>query len=228
MPPMIGAAQAIRKIAMKALVTGFEPFGGDRVNPSFEALRRLPPRFGVLDIATRSLPVVYGAALPALRAAIVATAPDIVLCAGLAGGRAELSLERVAINIDDARIPDNDGNQPIDRPVVAGGPAAYFATLPIKAAVAALREAGLPAAVSNSAGTFLCNHIFYGLMHEAAKGGHPFRGGFLHLPYLPGQAARVPGAPSMALEQIVEGIEIILSVAAARADDLVVSEGALS
>jgi pyroglutamyl-peptidase len=228
MPPMIGAAQAIRKIAMKALVTGFEPFGGDRVNPSFEALRRLPPRLGVLDIATRSLPVVYGAALPALRAAIAATAPDIVLCAGLAGGRAELSLERVAINIDDARIPDNDGNQPIDRPVVAGGPAAYFATLPIKAAVAALREAGLPAAVSNSAGTFLCNHIFYGLMHEAAKAGHPFRGGFLHLPYLPGQAARVPGAPSMALEQIVEGIEIILSVAAARADDLVVSEGALS
>jgi pyroglutamyl-peptidase len=101
-------------------------------------------------------------------------------------------------------------------------------TLPIKAAVAALREAGLPAAVSNSAGTFLCNHVFYGLMHETAKAGHAFRGGFLHVPYLPGQAARVPGAPSMALEQIVEGIEIILSVAAARADDLAVSEGALS
>jgi pyroglutamyl-peptidase len=213
---------------MKALVTGFEPFGGDRINPSFEALRRLPPRLGVLDIATRPLPVVYGAALRTLREGIAATAPDIVLCAGLAGGRAELSLERVAINIDDARIPDNDGNQPIDRPVVADGPGAYFATLPIKAAVAALREAGLPAAVSNSAGTFLCNHVFYGLMHEAAAGGHRFRGGFLHVPYLPSQAARVPGAPSMALDQIVEGIEIILSVAAARADDLAVSEGALS
>jgi pyroglutamyl-peptidase len=213
---------------MKALVTGFEPFGGDRVNPSFEALARLPRRLGTLDIATAAVPVAYGRALPLLRAQIAASVPDIVLCTGLAGGRAELSLERVAINIDDARIPDNDGSQPVDRPVVAGGPAAYFATLPIKAAAAALREAGLPAAVSNSAGTFLCNHVFYGLMHEAALGGNRFRGGFLHVPYLPSQAARAPGTPSVALEHIVEGIEIILSVAAARIDDLAVSEGALS
>ena len=213
---------------MKVLVTGFEPFGGERINPSFEALRRLPARLGPLTVATQALPVVYGATLPALFAAIAANQPDIVLSVGLAGGRAELSLERVAINIDDARIPDNAGNQPIDRPVVAGGPAAYFATLPIKAAVAALREAGLPAAVSNSAGTFLCNHVFYGLMHEIATGQRPFRGGFLHLPFLPSQAARQPGTPSMALEQIVEGIEIILQVAAARFDDLAVSEGALS
>lgn len=211
---------------MKALVTGFEPFGGDRVNPSLEALRRLPARLGTLDIATRALPVVYGQALPALREAITAAMPDIVLCVGLAGGRAALSLERVAINVDDARIPDNGGNQPIDRPVVAGGPAAYFATLPIKAAVAALRDAGLPAAVSNSAGTFLCNHIFYGLMHEAA--GAQFRGGFLHVPYLPSLAAQILGAPSMALEQIVEGIKIILQVAAVRFDDIAVSEGAIS
>jgi pyroglutamyl-peptidase len=213
---------------MKALVTGFEPFGGDRVNPSSEALRRLPPRLGGLDITTAALPVVYGEALPALRAAIETVRPKIVLGVGLAGGRAELSLERVAINIDDARIPDNGGNQPIDRPVIASGPAAYFATLPIKAAVAALRDAGLPAAVSNSAGTFLCNHVFYGLMHEAATGADRFRGGFLHVPYLPSQAALTPGAPSMALEQIVEGIEIILTIAATRVDDLVVSEGALS
>lgn len=217
---------------MKALVTGFEPFGGDRVNPSFEALRLLPSRLGTIDTATCALPVVYGTALTALREAIAATRPDIVLSVGLAGGRTELSLERIAINVDDARISDNDGNQPIDRAVVAGGPAAYFTTLPIKAAVAALREAGLPAAVSNSAGTFLCNHVFYGLMHEAAQstalGGGPFCGGFLHVPYLPSQAARQPGAPSMALEQIVEGIEIILATAAARIDDLAVSEGAIS
>ncbi len=213
---------------MKALVTGFEPFGGDRVNPSFEALARLPRRLGALEIVTAALPVAYGGAIPMLRRQIAASVPDIVLCTGLAGGRSELSLERVAINIDDARIPDNDGSQPIDRPVVCGAPAAYFATLPIKAATAALRQAGLPAAVSNSAGTFLCNHVFFGLMHEAALGGNPFRGGFLHVPYLPSQAARVSGAPAMALEQIVEGIEIILSVAAARVDDLAVSEGALS
>jgi pyroglutamyl-peptidase len=213
---------------MKALVTGFEPFGGDRVNPSFEALQLLPSRLGAVDIATRALPVVYGVALPVLRDAIATTEPDIVLCVGLAGGRTELSLERVAINVDDARIPDNDGNQPIDRPVIAGGPTAYFATLPIKAAVAALREAGIPAAVSNSAGTFLCNHVFYGLMHEAACGARRFRGGFLHVPYLPSQAARQRGTPSIALEQIVEGIEIILATTAARFDDLVVSEGAIS
>jgi pyroglutamyl-peptidase len=213
---------------MKALITGFEPFGGDRLNPSFEALRRLPPRLGDLDIVTAALPVVYGAALPTLSEAIAANRPDIVLSVGLAGGRTELSVERVAINIDDARIPDNGGNQPIDRPVVSGGPAAYFATLPIKAAVAALRGAGLPAAVSNSAGTFLCNHVFYGLMHLAATATGRFRGGFLHVPYLPSQAALAPGAPSMALEQIVEGIEIILTVAVARVDDLAVSEGTLS
>ena len=213
---------------MKALVTGFEPFGGDRINPSCEALRRLPARLGGLDIATRALPVIYGEALPALRRAIADTAPDIVLGVGLAGGRSELSLERVAITIDDARIPDNAGNQPIDSPVVAGGPAAYFATLPIKAAAAALRAAGLPAAVSNSAGTFLCNHVFYGLMHAAARRGDGLRGGFLHVPCLPSQAARQRGMPSMALEQIVEGIEIVLQVSAARVDDLAVGEGAVS
>jgi pyroglutamyl-peptidase len=226
--PIIDDPSALDEIDMKALVTGFEPFDRDRVNPSLEALRLLPPRLGALDIATAALPVVFNAALPALREAIGADAPDIVLSVGLAGGRAELSLERVAINVDDARIPDNDGNRPIDRPVVAGGPAAYFATLPIKAAIAALRDAGLPAAVSNTAGTFLCNHVFYGLMHEAEHAAKQFRAGFLHVPYLPSQAARQLGAPSMALEQIVEGIEIILAIAAARIDDLAVSEGAIS
>jgi pyroglutamyl-peptidase len=139
-----------------------------------------------------------------------------------------LSLERVAINIDDARIPDNKGRQPIDRPVVPGGPAAYFTTLPIKAAAAALREAGLPAIVSNSAGTFVCNHVFYGLMHLAATRRLGVRGGFLHVPFLPSQAARQDGAPSMALDDIVRGIEIVLSVAAARQDDIEAAEGAIS
>ena len=213
---------------MKALVTGFEPFGGDGINPSFEALRLLPSRLGALEIATAALPVVFGAALPALREVITGMAPDIVLCVGLAGGRAELSLERVAINVDDARIPDNDEQQPIDLPVVKGGPAAYFTTLPIKAAVAALRHAGLPAIVSNTAGTFVCNHLFYGLMHLAAQRGNAFRGGFLHIPYLPQQAQRHAGAPSMAIEHIAQGIEIILATAASRVEDLVLAEGAES
>src|SRR5207253_6250850 len=188
---------------MKTLVTGFEPFGGESVNPALDAVLRLPPSLGALEIMTAALPSVFGRAVAALEDALVATRPDIVLCVGQAGGRAELSLERVAINVDDARIPDNDGHQPIDRPVVAGGPTAYFATLPIKAAVRALREAGLPAAVSNTAGTFICNHVFYGLMHLAATRRLPLRGGFLHVPFLPSQAARLGGTPSMALDDIV-------------------------
>ncbi len=213
---------------MQALVTGFEPFDGDRINPSSAALRRLPARLGGLSLATRVLPCVFGEAAAALEAAIAETAPDLVLAVGLAGGRAELSLERVAINLDDARIADNAGNRPIDRPVVAGGPAAYFATLPIKAAAAALREAGLPAAVSNSAGTFVCNHVFYRLMHAAATAAPGFRAGFLHVPYLPEQAAERPGAPSLALDDIARGIAIVLAVAAARADDIAAAEGAIS
>ena len=213
---------------MKALVTGFEPFGGDPINPALDALRRLPPRIGPLDIATRILPTVFGQALAALDDALATAEPDLVLCLGLAGGRAALSLERVAINIDDARIPDNAGQQPVDRPVVPGAPAAYFATLPIKAAVAALRTAGLPAAVSNTAGTFVCNHVFYGLLHRAATERPGLRGGFLHVPYLPGQAARYDFAPSMALDDIVRGIAIVLDVAASRRSDIALAEGALS
>jgi pyroglutamyl-peptidase len=210
---------------MKALVTGFDPFGGEAINPAEEALRRLRPKLGPLAIVTRTVPTAFGAALEALEAAIDETQPDLVLCVGQAGGRPALSLERVAINIDDARIPDNAGRQPIDRPVVPGGPAAYFTTLPIKAVVAALRHAGLPAIVSNTAGTFVCNHIFYGLMHLAARRGDAFRGGFLHIPYLPQQAQRHAGAPSMALEHIVQGIELILATSAARVEDLALAEG---
>src|SRR6202035_4724969 len=213
---------------MKALVTGFEPFGGESVNPALEAVLRLPPRLGALEIATASLPSVFGRALAALEDALVAMRPDIVLCVGQAGGRAELSLERIAINVDDARIADNDGQQPINRPVVAGGPAAYFTGLPVKAAVAALREAGLPAIVSNTAGTFVCNHVFYGLMHLAASRSLPLRGGFLHVPFLPSQAAHEGGAPSMALDDTVRGIEIVLGVATARVEDIAVSEGRIS
>jgi pyroglutamyl-peptidase len=213
---------------MQALVTGFEPFGGDAINPAGEALARLSPRLGTLAIATRLLPTVFGRAIEALEAAIAETDPDIVLGVGLAGGRAALSLERVALNIDDARIADNAGQQPVDTPIIPDGPAAYFTNLPIKAAAAALREAGLPAIVSNTAGTFVCNHLFYGVMHLAATSRPEMRGGFLHVPYLPSQAAAIDGAPSMALGDIVRGIEFILAVAAARRDDIVAAEGFIS
>jgi pyroglutamyl-peptidase len=213
---------------MRALVTGFDPFGGDEVNPSSLAVGRLPQSIGDVDVVTAILPTSYASSAKVLMAAIDAARPDIVLCVGQAGGRTDLCLERVGINVQDARIRDNDGNQPIDIPVVANGPAAYFATLPIKACVAEMRRAGLPAVVSNTAGTFVCNHILYALMDIIRQRPTPMRGGFLHIPYLPEQASRVGGAPSMALDDIVRGIEIILEISAGRTEDIRTVEGRIS
>jgi pyroglutamyl-peptidase len=196
---------------MKALVTGFDPFGGGRVNASLEAVRRLPARIGTLDIATAVLPTSYARSIPALKAAIRNARPGIVLCVGEAGERSLLSVERVALNLQDARIPDNDGAAPADRPVVRGGPAGYFATLPVRKMVAALRAAELPAELSMSAGAFVCNHVFYGLMHLAATATRNFRGGFLHVPCLR-QEERMATRP-MTLDDIVRGIIICLETA---------------
>lgn len=209
------------------LLTGFEPFGGEPLNPSWEAVRQLDgQRHGDHLIRAVRLSCAFGQALTELKTELARHRPVLVLAVGQAGGRSELSLERVAINLDDARIPDNAGAQPIDSPIVAEGPAAYFTTLPIKAMVAALREAGLPAAVSHSAGTYVCNHLFYGLMHEIAQDGLSCRGGFLHIPYLPEQAARQPaGTPSMSLPQIVQGVGVALEAALHHERDLVVTGG---
>ena len=198
---------------MKALVTGFEPFGGERTNASMAAVRRVRARVGTIDVETAELPTSYARSHAALEAAIVRAKPDIVLCVGQAGERAALCVERVAVNIQDAEIADNDGARPVDAPIVPGGPAAYLATLPVRAAVTTLQAAGLPAQLSMSAGTFVCNHVFYGLMHLAAARGRPFRGGFLHVPCLPQQAPG--GRPSLPLDDIVRGIEIVLEVAVA-------------
>ena len=154
------------------LVTGFEPFGGESVNPSALVAQALHGRtIDGAPVLGMVLPCVFGAAIDALRTALDRHRPRLVLALGQAAGRAAFSLERVAINVDDARIPDNAGAQPVDRPVVAGAPAARFTTLPVKAMVAALREAGHPAELSNSAGTFVCNHVFYGLQHALRSGG---------------------------------------------------------
>jgi pyroglutamyl-peptidase len=196
---------------MRALVTGFDPFGGEGINASLEAVRQLPPRVGRLEVITAELPTSYARSLAVLEAAIAAAAPQIVLCVGQAGDHAALCVERVAVNVQNARIPDNDGAQPTDTPVIAGGPAAYLATLPVRAAVAALHAAELPAEISMSAGTFVCNHVFYGLMHLAALRAQPFRGGFLHVPRLPQQAG---DASAMALDDIARGIAVVLDAAA--------------
>lgn len=201
------------------LLTGFEPFGGETVNPAWEIARSLD---GALIEGVRvrawQLPCVFGAALRALDEALRAHAPVLVLALGQASGRCDLSVERVAINVDDARIPDNAGAQPVDEPVLPGAPAAYFSTLPIKAMVAGLRAAGYPASVSQSAGTFVCNHVFYGLQHRLA--GTAVRGGFMHIPLLPEQAARHPGQPSLPLSTLVEGTRLALALALRTREDV--------
>ena len=213
---------------MRALVTGFEPFGGGAINPSSLAVDKLRKKYGSLVVHTATLPCSFARSAGLLQKAIDKAKPDIVLCVGLAGGRSELCLERVGINVQDARIRDNDGKQPIDKPVVKGGPAAHFATLPVKACVAAMRQAGLAATVSNTAGTFVCNHILYALMDIASRHPTKLRGGFLHVPYAPAQIARVGTAPSMAIADITRGIEIIVQVSARRTADIHTAEGKVS
>ena len=194
------------------LLTGFEPFGGESVNPSWELARALNGEvIAGLRVVSVQLPCVFGEALSRLDEALARVKPAVVLAIGQAGGRCDLSIERVAINVDDARIPDNAGAQPIDEPVVPDGPAAYFSTLPIKAIVAGLREAGFPASVSQTAGTFVCNHLFYGLQHRLD--GRGVRSGFMHIPYLPEQAARHPGAPSLPLPTLVAAMRVAVELA---------------
>ena len=200
------------------LLTGFDPFDGADTNPSWLAASALQGRaIGGHRVVARQLPTEFDASLRALRAAIRETGPSLVVCTGLAGGRKELSLERVAINIDDARIADNHGAQPVDAKIVANGPAAYFSSLPIKAMLAALREHDIPAQVSQTAGTFVCNHVFYGLMHHLRRR-HDVRGGFIHVP----QAGR----GGMPLDAIIEGLRIALRVAATTTSDAHIAAGA--
>ena len=203
------------------LVTGFEPFGGDTLNPSALAAQALNGRVVAGRRVTGIvLPCVFGKSLAALKQEILRTLPELVICTGEAGGRGDISVERVAINIEDATIPDNAGNQPVDHAVVRGGPAAYWSTLPVKAIVAALREADLPASISQSAGTFVCNHVFYGLMRTLARK-RTVRGGFIHVPYLPEQARRAAdGSPSLPLAEIIRGLEISIETSLTTRHDL--------
>ena len=209
---------------MKLLLTAFEPFGGADMNPAQEAVRLVPERIGDVDIVKMDVPVVFGRAIDAVAAAVEREKPDAVLCIGQAGGRAALTPERVAINVDDASIPDNAGAQPIDRPIVPGGPAAYFSTLPVKAMVAAIRQAGLPASLSNTAGTFVCNHLMYGVLHLLATRCPGVRGGFMHVPFAPQQVTDRP-APAMSLEDIARGITAAVEAIAAHGEDMHTAEG---
>lgn len=188
---------------MKILATAFEPFGGDTVNPTMEALSRLAPREGLSRLV---LPVTFRGAGAALARAIEALRPDAVLSLGLAGGRDRVTPERVAINLDDARIPDNDGLQPVDWSIVPDGPDAYFSTLPVREIARRIGARGIPAGLSLSAGTYVCNHVMYTALHLAKTRYPGMKCGFLHVPYadeLPHDASK----PSLPLEDIVLAVD---------------------
>ncbi|WP_080145939.1 pyroglutamyl-peptidase I [Marinilactibacillus piezotolerans] len=191
---------------MKILVTGFDPFGGESLNPAWEAVKKIPDTINGAEIKKVMIPTVFGKSAEVTEQAIEEFQPDYVLNIGQAGGRFELTPERVAINVDDARIPDNDQAQPIDVAIKEDGAAAYFTQLPVKAMVTAMKEAGVPASVSNSAGTFVCNHIMYQVQYMIDQKYPDLKGGFMHVPFIPSQVLDKPGKPAMNLEDIAKGI----------------------
>ncbi|WP_066078129.1 pyroglutamyl-peptidase I [Pseudoclavibacter albus] len=212
---------------MRILVTGFDPFDGESCNPSWDAVSQLSEQIAGAEIVTKCVPTEFRRATAEVSEAIDELAPDAVVLVGQAGGRADVTPERVAINLEDARIPDNAGAQPIDVPVADDGPAAYFSTLPVKAMVAAIRDAGLPASLSNSAGTFVCNDLMYGVLHHLAVTGRTaVRAGFVHVPFVPEQAARHEGAASWPLDNIVRALTAAIEAVVAVGDDPKIALGA--
>ena len=210
---------------MKIIVTGFDPFGGEKINPSIECVKALPEIEGV-ELFRVELPTVFKESAIRLNKVINDVKPDAVLCVGQAGGRAGITMERIAINVDDARIPDNISQQPIDEVIQLDGEAAYFTTLPIKRIVNAIRKAGIPAEVSNTAGTFVCNHIMYQALFAATKADKSFKAGFMHIPFIPEQKTDKPSLPieesTKALQITIETIRDYL-----HDEDIKVQEGAI-
>lgn len=208
----------------KVLITGFEPFGGESINPSWEVAKILAKQ---PHIDAVQLPCVFDRSLDVLREKIQALQPDMVICIGQAGGRSSIEIERVAINLNDASIPDNQGNQPIDTAIVPHAPAAYFTTLPAKAMVQAVKNAGVPASLSLSAGSYVCNHAMFGLLHFLAENFPQTRGGFIHIPFLPEQGVQHRNAPTMALDTLVKGLNIAVETALHTEHDLQIVGGAI-
>lgn len=213
---------------MKILITGFEPFGGEAINPAWEAVKRLPDAVAGAQLIKLEVPTAFYRCGPAVEAAIEAHRPDAVVCVGQAGGRACVTVERVAINLADAAIPDNEGKSPVDVPIVPDGPAAYFATLPVKAIVRHIRAHGLPCQLSHTAGTFVCNCLMYQVLHfAAAQKPHP-RAGFIHVPFTEEQAAGKPGnTPSAPLAAITKALELACEAIAAHPCDTHESMGSI-
>ena len=192
---------------MKILITGFDPFGGEPVNPALEAVKLMKDEIAGAKIIKLEIPTVFRKSVEKIHEMMKAEQPDVVLSIGQAGGRFGVTPERVAINVDDARIKDNEGNQPVDTPIFTDGEAAYFSNLPVKAMVEAIKNKGLPSTLSNSAGTFVCNHVMYGVLYYSHKEFPNVRGGFIHVPFITDQVVTKPNVASMALADITEALE---------------------
>ena len=196
----------------KILVTGFDPFDMQKVNPASQAVFKLPDEISGAAVIKLEVPTVFGRAAQVVREAIIKEQPDCVLCVGQAGGRACLTPELVAINYDDAGVPDNAGQQPVEQVIQADGQAAYFTQFPVKKLVSAIRKAGVPAKVSTTAGTFVCNHLMYQVQYLREQEFPQLKAGFIHVPFVPEQVTRRPNSPSMALATIVKGLEAAIAV----------------
>ena len=191
---------------MKILVTGFDPFGGEPINPAIESVKKLPDNIVGAQIIKLEIPTVKGKSIKKIEKAIEEHNPDVILSIGQAGGRFDISVERVGINLDDFRIPDNEGNQTIDEPIFPDGKNAYFVALPVKAMVKNIQKNKIPASVSYTAGTFICNHVFYGTLYLINKKYKDKKSGFIHIPFLPEQVINKKNTPSMELNTIVKGL----------------------
>ena len=211
---------------MKILVSGFDPFGGEKINPAIESVKLLPGEIKGAKIIKVEIPTVARKSLKKLEEVIEIEKPDVVLSVGQAGGRTDISVERVGINMDDFRIKDNEGNQPIDEKIAEGGPDAYLVTIPIKAMVQKMIENKIPASVSNTAGTFVCNHVCYGMAHLASTKYPNMRTGFIHIPFLPEQVVDKRNMPSMPLEMIAKGLEYAIEAIVENKEDIKVEGGA--
>lgn len=205
---------------MKVLITGFDPFGGENINPGLEAVKALPDTIEGAEVIKLQIPTVFRKSLALIEENIIKHNPDIVISIGQAGGRSGITPERVAINMDDASIEDNEKNQPIDTTIFEDGEAAYFSNLPIKAMVKELHNAGLPASISNTAGTFVCNHVMYGIMYMIDKKYPNMRGGFIHVPYIPQQVINKPNTASMSRADITKGLELCIKAAIKNNEDV--------
>ncbi|MCD6107727.1 MAG: pyroglutamyl-peptidase I [Caldisericaceae bacterium] len=194
---------------MKILVTGFEPFGKETINPALEAVKKLDNKINGAEVVKTKIPTVFGKAIEKLEKEIEKEKPDIVICVGQAGGRSKITVERVAINIDDATIKDNEGNKPVDNKIFKDGGNAYFSRLPIKTIVKEMTKNKIPASISNTAGTFVCNHLMYGLLYLIDKKYPNMWGGFIHVPFIPEQTLNKE-APSMSLDDIIKGLTLVI------------------